>query len=98
MDTKPQLRDEDLDLIKVIKEALLELGDKPGAALNAKVQDGHDHDLVQIDAALCLPDAFQGKIPLLDGQAAEACQKSPLHRLKRFVAYRTTIVVGQYRS
>jgi hypothetical protein len=85
-------------LLEFPQEGLFELRDETGASLTAEVQDGHDDDLIEEEAALSLPDATQGKVALSRGQTGETRQQAPFDGIEDLVGNGPTRVVGQGRK
>src|SRR2546428_319929 len=85
MNTQRLFGDEDLQLIEFTQQRLFELSDESRAALTAKIQSGHDDDLIEIEPSTALPDSLQWEFPLLSGQTAKPGQQAVLHALKEFI-------------
>ena len=63
----------------------MSLSDESRAPLSAKIQGGHDNDLIEIEPSITLPNSLQREFPLLSGQTAKPGQQPVLHRLKEFI-------------
>jgi hypothetical protein len=88
-------RDQDFELLEFAQEGLLEVGDEPRASSLAKVEHGHDDDLIEIDARVTLPDATQRELALLARQAAEVGQQASLDSFKHGPGKRAAGIVRQ---
>jgi hypothetical protein len=75
MDAKRLLGNQDLELIKLPQEVLLELTNEPGTSRAAEVEDGHDDDLIKIEARPALPDSTQGESSMVRGESPKAATR-----------------------
>ncbi len=94
MNAQRLFRNEDLQLIEVPQKGLLELSNKLRTPLTAKIQGGHDDDLIEIEAALSLPNAAERKMALLRGQPAEPGQEVAFDGIEKFVGKEPALIVG----
>ena len=97
VNTQRLFGDEDLQLIEFPQKRLFELSDESRAPLTAKIQGGHDDDLIEIEPSTTLPNSLQREFPLLSGQTAKAGQQPVLHRLKEFIGDRPAVVIRRGR-
>jgi hypothetical protein len=79
---KRLLCDEDLQLIELPQKSPFELSDEAAAAPRAKIQGGHDDDLVKVKSRTALPNALQREFPPPRGQAPKTGEQTALQDLK----------------
>ena len=58
VNTQRLFSDQDLQLIEFPQKHLFELSDESRAALSAKIQGGHDDDLIEIEQSITLPNSL----------------------------------------
>ena len=50
--------------------------------------------MIEVQAGLALPDATEGEVALVRGQAAEPRQQTPFHAIEKTIDKEPTLIVG----
>src|SRR5260221_14339665 len=67
-----RFRYENCQLFEFAQQGSFQLGNEAAAAARMKVERRHDDNFIEVQFCRSLPDAFQGKLPLLHRHATEA--------------------------